>query len=258
MPDAVTRTLFVPQGQPAISVEGLSARLRLERDRVRSLREYVVGKLNRVRFGRGRVEVLSGISFEVERGGLLAVVGPNGAGKTTLLRVLAGIVPPATGRVRVEGRIAPLIELGAGLDPELTGRENLFLYGSILGMDRPEIAAAFDSMVAFSGLADSLDIPVRAYSSGMAARLGFSVAVHSRPDVLLVDEVLAVGDEGFRRSCLERIAVLRSQGTAVVLVSHDRALVEQLADQAIYIQDGRLAAAGGPRQVLGSYAAGVR
>ncbi len=241
-------------GMAAISVDGLSVRLRLNRDHARSLREYVVGRVTRTRPDANWIEALSGLSFEVERGALLAVVGANGAGKTTLLRVLAGVVPPARGRVRVDGRIAPLIGLGAGLDPELTGRENMFLHGSILGMSRGEIAGTLASMVEFSGLAAYLDVPVRAYSSGMVARLGFAVAVHSRPDVLLVDEVLAVGDEAFRHRCLEHIASMRSQGTAVVLVSHDRALVERVADEAIYIRNGHLAAAGNPAEVSAAYA----
>lgn len=236
------------------SVKDLVVHLRLDRSRARSLREYCVAKLKRVRSGAERVEVLSGISFEVERGGLLAVVGPNGAGKTTLLRVLAGVVPPAAGRVRVEGRVAPLIELGAGLDPELTGRENIALYGSMLGMGRAGVAAVFEDIVEFSGLAGSLDMPVRAYSSGMAARLGFAVAVHSDPQLLLIDEVLAVGDEAFRSSCLAKIDELRSAGAAVVLVSHDRGLVERFADHAIYVNRGRLLAAGDPAEVLGVYA----
>jgi ABC-2 type transport system ATP-binding protein/lipopolysaccharide transport system ATP-binding protein len=221
-----------------LSVSNLSVSLRHEHNRIRSVREYVVARLSRAGIGMEWVTVLDRLSFEVAAGALFAVVGPNGAGKTTLLRVLAGIVPPSQGSVVVGGRLAPLIELGAGFDPELTGRENVFLYGAILGIQLSTVGALYDEIVAFAGLADSMEKAVKNYSSGMAARLGFAVATCVVPDVLLVDEVLAVGDEEFRRRCFSRIAQLRADGTAVVLVTHDLDLVVREAGRGIYLSHG--------------------
>jgi len=236
-----------------VSVRGLGVRLRHERSHVRSLREYVV---KRVAAGRPRVDwfdALADVSFDVPGGDVLAVVGPNGAGKTTLLRVLAGIVPPTRGQVSVRGRIAPLIELGAGFDPELTGDENVLLYGSLLGLSRGELVAKRDAIVAFAGLGDVMDIAVKNYSSGMVARLGFAVATAVSPDLLLVDEVLAVGDEEFRRRCDERIVELRAGGTTIVLVTHDLALVESHADHGVLLDAGRVVALGTAVEVADAY-----
>jgi ABC-type polysaccharide/polyol phosphate transport system ATPase subunit len=184
---------------------------------------------------------------------LVAVLGPTGAGKTTLLRVLSGIVPPAAGQVRVEGRIAPLIDLGAGFDPELTGDENVALYGSILGLTRAELRRRRVEIFEFAGLADVADVPVKAYSAGMVARLGFAVATCVPPGVLLVDEVLAVGDEAFRRRCFGRIAILQAAGTAIVLVTHDLGLAETWASRALHLDAGRQVAFGAAVDVVAGY-----
>jgi ABC-type polysaccharide/polyol phosphate transport system ATPase subunit len=241
--------------QGRIRVDGLTVRLRRERTPSRSLREYLVAKAHRRPRGVGRFEVLRDVSFEVGRGQLFAVVGPNGAGKTTMLRVLAGVIPPAFGRVSVDGRVAPLIELGAGFDPELTGAENIFLYGSLLGMTGGEIRRAHDEVVDFAGVEGSLDVPVRHYSSGMLARLGFAIATVHRPDVLLVDEVLAVGDEQFRVRCRDRISELRDAGAAIVLVTHDLALVASEADLALHLHEGCPAYLGSGADAVSSYQA---
>ncbi len=237
----------------AVAVEDLSVRLRHESDRLRSLRELFVRSLSGTPAASRWIDVLRGVSFRVARGELFAILGPNGAGKTTLLRALAGIIPAVSGAVRVNGRVAPLIDLGAGFDPELTGGENIELYGTLLGRRRAWLRARRDAIVAFSGLGDALDVPLRNYSSGMVARLGFSVATATEPDVLLVDEVLAVGDEAFRSLCLERIESLRSSGTAVVLVSHDLALVEKLGERALLLEQGRVREIGEPKQVVARY-----
>ena len=200
-----------------------------------------------------RFDALAGISFLVRPGEVYAVIGPNGAGKTTLLRVLAGIVPPADGRVCVRGRIAPLIDLGAGFDPELTGDENLLLYASLLGMPVRQIRARRTAIVDFAELGGVMDVPVKNYSSGMVARLGFAIATTCSPDLLLVDEVLAVGDQSFRGRCLERIAELRASGTAIVLVSHDLELVRRTADRGLLLEAGRSVAAGSSDQIVDSY-----
>jgi len=222
-----------------ISAHGVCVRLRRDGGRVRSLRELVVEKLEGRRNAIAWNDVLRDVSFEVGSGELFAIVGPNGAGKTTLLRALAGIVP-CKGALRVDGPVAPLIELGAGFDPELTGVENVMLYGTILGMRRATLRRMLDEILEFAGVADAAGAPVKTYSSGMIARLGFAVATASRPGVLLVDEVLAVGDERFRSACRERIEVLRTAGTAVVVVTHDLGLVERDADRALWLQDGRV------------------
>ncbi len=237
-----------------VQVEELGVRLRSETHRVRSLREYLL--LGRRHVGRvSWFEALSGITVSLQAGELLGVVGDNGAGKTTFLRVLAGIVPPSEGRVSVAGAIAPLVEMGAGFDVELTGRENVFLYGAMLGLDRRRVAGLFDVMVDFAGLQDSMDTAVKNYSSGMVARLGFSVATAVPPALLLVDEALAVGDANFRLRCSDRIDRLREQGTVVVLVSHDLELVRSQADTALWLHEGRVGAVGEVGAVLAAYQA---
>lgn len=238
-------------------VDSLAVRLRHEERRVRSLREYVVTRVQRTPLGTRWFEPLGDVSFEVGRGELFAVIGPNGAGKTTLLRTLAGILPPLRGHVRVRGTIAPLIELGAGFDAELTGAENLELFASFLGVSRTEIRARRAAIAEFSGLTDAMDVPLKSYSSGMVARLGFAVATEIAPDVLLVDEVLSVGDEEFRRRCAERIGAMREAGAAVVLVTHDLPLVAEQADRAILLAGGRIIAAGAPGDVVAAYRHGV-
>ena len=237
----------------AVSVRALSVTLRREQRRVRSLREYVVATVKRTLPAAEERTILDGVTFDVARGELLAIVGPNGAGKTTLLRVLAGIIPPARGVVCVEGGIAPLIELGAGFDPELTGIENVYLYGSVLGMRREAVRRIVGSIVDFAGIAEAADVPVKSYSSGMIARLGFAAATAARPDVLLVDEVLAVGDEEFRGRCAERILELRAGGTAIVVVTHDLAFVERSVDRALLLDGGRVRAYGYGAAVIAQY-----
>jgi len=197
--------------------------------------------------------VLSGVSLRVCRGQLFAVIGANGAGKTTLLRVLAGIVPPSAGHVEVHGSLAPLIELGGGFDPELTGMESVELFGALLGLRLQRIREESPSIVAFAGVGDAIDVAVKGYSAGMIARLAFATATAASPDVLLVDEVLAVGDEEFRSRCVRRIDALRASGSSVVLVSHDLDLVEREADVALYLERGAVAAIGEPREVVTAY-----
>lgn len=196
---------------------------------------------------------LRDVSFEVPRGETLGVVGRNGAGKSTLLKLLGGITAPTQGEITLIGRFSAMIEVGSGFHPELTGRENVFLSGAILGMRRRDIAARLDSIADFSGVAGFLDTPVKHYSSGMYVRLGFAIAAHLEPDILLVDEVLAVGDAEFQARCLQRIQELKRRGTTMMLVSHDLGAVEQLSDQAILLDAGRVAAAGPPHDVISAY-----
>ena len=196
---------------------------------------------------------LKDVSFEVRAGSTLGLIGANGAGKSTMLKVLSRILVPDKGSVRTEGRVSALLELGSGFHPELSGRENVFLNGTILGMKENEIARRFDEIIAFSGLEASIDNAVKTYSSGMQARLGFAVAVSIEPDILIVDEVLAVGDEQFQRRCLERMNELRSGGRTAIFVSHGLGQVQQICDEAIWLDKGSIAAAGGTEDVINAY-----
>ncbi len=196
---------------------------------------------------------LKDVSFEIVPGEAVGLVGPNGAGKSTALRLLADITKPTSGRITVNGRVAALLELGAGFHPELTGRENILLYGSILGLKRREVQRAFDSIIAFSELERFLDTPLKRYSSGMYVRLAFAVAAHVNPDILLVDEVLAVGDAGFRQKCMDRMAELRRAGTTLVFVSHSPHMVRAVCERAIYLLNGKCMLDGDVEEVLRVY-----
>jgi ABC-2 type transport system ATP-binding protein len=194
-------------------------------------------------------------TFYVPHGQMLAIVGRNGAGKSTLLRVLAGIVQPDSGVVQVHGRVSPLLELGAGFAPELTGRRNIFLYGALLGLSRREISDQLDSIVSFSEIGDFIDTPVKHYSSGMYVRLAFAIAAHLDPDVLILDEVLAVGDAAFQEKCLNRIQEFRREGKTIIVVTHALQQLVETCDRAILLHHGSLIEDGPPRQVLQAYEA---
>jgi ABC-type polysaccharide/polyol phosphate transport system ATPase subunit len=193
------------------------------------------------------------VSLDVHRGETLGIVGRNGAGKSTLLKLLGGITAPTEGRITLAGRLCAMIEVGSGFHPELTGRENVFLSGAILGMRRQEIAARLDSIGDFSGVGAFLDTPVKFYSTGMYVRLGFAIAAHLQADILLVDEVLAVGDVEFQARCLERIQELKRQGTTMLVVSHDLGAIEQLSDSALLFEAGEIVAAGQASDVITAY-----
>jgi lipopolysaccharide transport system ATP-binding protein len=203
------------------------------------------------------VEALSDISLSIPRGMTLGIIGQNGSGKSTLVRIIAGIYTPTTGAVVTHGRVSALIELGAGFHPEFSGRENIYVNGIILGLSKREIRRRFDEIVDFAGLREFIDSPVRTYSSGMYMRLGFSVAVHVDPDILLVDEVLAVGDEAFVRKCLDKMEDFRRQGKTLVLAGHDLALIERWCDAAILLDKGRMMAEGAPPDVVAAYRDGL-
>ncbi len=196
---------------------------------------------------------LRDVSFEVSRGETFGVIGRNGAGKSTLLKVLSRITAPSEGEVRILGRLVALIELGSGFHPELTGRENVFLNGAILGMRRREVAAKLDQIVEFAGVREFIDVPVKWYSSGMYVRLGFAIAAHLEQDILLVDEVLAVGDAAFQARCFSRIAELKRDGATVVIISHDLAAVERLCSRALLLDRGCARRIGPSREVVGAY-----
>ena len=196
---------------------------------------------------------LGGVSFEVKKGSTFGVIGENGSGKSTLLKLLAGITKPTRGSLTVEGRISALIELGAGFHPEISGRENVFINGIMLGLTRREILDRFAEIVAFAELERFIDAPVKTYSSGMYARLGFAVAIHVDPEVLLIDEVLAVGDEAFTRKCLDKIGEFRRRGKTIVIVSHSLGLMERMCDEVLWLREGLKADEGDPKRVVDAY-----
>ena len=200
---------------------------------------------------------LQDIDLEIKKGETIGIIGPNGSGKSTLLKLIAGVSMPTKGSIKVNGRIAPLIELGAGFHPELTGRENVFLNGVILGMSRKEINEKFNQIVDFAELWDFIDQPVKHYSSGMYLRLAFAVAIHTEPEILLVDEILAVGDEGFQRNCFEKIEELRKNNITIIMVTHVLASVEKYCDRALLLKQSEIIAIGKVNEVLKKYSNNV-
>jgi len=201
---------------------------------------------------------VTNVSFTVPKGQTLGVIGRNGSGKSTLLKLVAGITKPTTGTVRVSGRVSALIELGAGFHPEISGRENVFINGIMLGLTKREITRRFDEIVDFAELQEFIDAPVKNYSSGMYMRLGFAVAIHVDPDVLLVDEVLAVGDEGFTHKCLDKFAEFKRRGKTILLVTHSLGLVEKFCDEALWMDAGQMKVQGDPKRVVGAYITDVQ
>ncbi len=234
----------------AIDVDHVSRRFRVYPQPVRTLKEMLVARGR----ARGRdVEALTDVSFAVEPGEAVGLIGRNGSGKTTLLKIVSGIIKPSDGRVAVGGRIGSLLELGAGFHPEFTGRENVYLNGSILGLKREVIRRHMAEIEAFSELERFMELPVRTYSSGMVMRLGFAVAAHLEVDVLLLDEVFAVGDEEFQRKCFGKIHEFKQRGGTIVFVSHDAAAVERLCTRAVLLREGRLVFDGPVREAITRY-----
>jgi len=232
-----------------LKFEGVSKKYKLPANGDRPKRWYSRG------FGKkpGQMWALRNVSFRVNEGEALGIVGHNGAGKTTIMKILSGITAPTTGEISIRGRLAALVEVSSGFHPELTGLENIFLHGAMLGMRRAEIRKKLESIVEFSGVGRYIEVPVKRYSSGMYVRLGFAIAAHLDPDILLLDEVLAVGDAAFQAKCIERIAVLRKSGRTIVFVSHDVASVYRLCDRAILMSHGCILSDGAPRRVIDEY-----
>ncbi|MDY6296208.1 MAG: ABC transporter ATP-binding protein [Schwartzia succinivorans] len=240
----------------AVSVNNVSMRFNLATEHVDSLKDYIVRKIK----GRGvsfeEFWALRDISFEIEKGESCALVGSNGSGKSTMLKIISGILKPTKGSAKVYGSIAPLIELGAGFDAELTGRENIFLNGAILGHSKQLMQEKYDEIVDFSELRDFIDVPVKNYSSGMVARLGFSIATMVKPEILIVDEILAVGDQAFQAKCRKRMEEMMSGGTTVILVSHSKADVKRICQKAAWIEKGNLRFFGDAEEALELYEKG--
>jgi len=226
-----------------VSVNDVSMRFLQPSERITTFKEYVIKRIKR-RISYTEFWALSNVSFQVCRGELFGVLGLNGAGKSTLLKILSGVLAPTTGSVESNGTIAPLIELGAGFDPELTARENIYLNGATLGYSRKEMNARFDEIVAFSELEEFIDVPIKNFSSGMYARLGFSIATSVNPEILIVDEVLSVGDFMFQQKCENKIRQMIDNGTSVILVSHSIEQVRSLCSKGIVLERGRVVKSG--------------
>ncbi|HYO12926.1 MAG TPA: ABC transporter ATP-binding protein [Thermoanaerobaculia bacterium] len=255
-PEAAPSPQAPAQSGEAIRVEGLTKLYRrtMPGDRLRTLKSAIVrGNLVQDIKREDAIAALEGVDFTVARGEAFGVIGGNGSGKSTLLKLVAGMLKPTTGRIVVDGRVAALIELGAGFHPEISGRENVYINGAVLGLSKRQIDRRYDEIVEFSGLGDFMEEPVKNYSSGMYVRLGFAVAIHTDPDVLLVDEVLAVGDEAFAHRCVRRIEELLAAEKTILLVSHSLDLVAGLCDRVLWLDNGVQRLVGEPRRVIDAY-----
>jgi ABC-2 type transport system ATP-binding protein len=237
-----------------IKLENASVRYRVQKERINTLKEYAInwmqGKIKTVDFW-----ALRDVNLDIYRGETLGIIGRNGAGKSTMLKLISRVIKPTTGKVWVKGYVAPLLELGAGFHPELSGRENVYLNGAMLGFDHSQMHNKLESIIEFSGLRDFIDAPMRTYSSGMWARLGFAVATDSKPDILIVDEILSVGDEPFQLKCTERIKAFGAAGTTILIVSHSTALIESMCDRVVWIEHGLTRRIGNPSEVAADYRA---
>ncbi len=236
----------------AISVKNVGMRFNLNQEHVDNIKEYFIKLLKRdLRYNE--FWALKGINFEIKKGERLGVLGLNGSGKSTLLKVVSGVLKPSTGEVKTRGVVAPLLELGAGFAAQYTGRENIYLYGAVLGYNKSFLDERFDEIVDFSGLGEFIEVPIKNYSSGMKSRLGFSIATIVEPDILILDEVLSVGDKKFRTKCEKKIMSMFDRGVTVLFVSHSLEQVQRLCDKAIILDSGRLVAHGSVDKVARIY-----
>jgi ABC-type polysaccharide/polyol phosphate transport system ATPase subunit len=236
----------------SLSFQDVGMCFRMHREKATTLKEAVLGRFRQYRHA-DEFWAVRGVSFDVVAGESVGLIGHNGSGKSTLLKIAAGVLKPTEGAARVEGRVSPLIELAAGFDPELTGRDNVFLNGALMGYSRREMAERFARIVEFSELGEFIDVPVKNYSSGMYARLGFAIAADVRPEILMVDEVLAVGDERFQEKCMQRIREIRASGCTIFFVSHAMESVADLCDRVLVMHHGRLEFDGPPEPAIARY-----
>jgi len=241
--------------QEIIRLENVSVRYRVPHERIGTFKEYAIRWLQR-KVRHHTFWALKDVNMSIQKGEVFGLIGQNGAGKSTMLKLIARVLRPTAGRVLVKGRVAPLLELGAGFHPELSGRENIFLNAAILGFTRQEISKKYDHIVAFSELQDFIEAPMRTYSSGMWARLGFAVATDVQPDVLILDEILAVGDETFQRKCTDRIHQFREEGTTILLVSHSMDAIQDMCQRAAWLDHGKVLATGAAEEVIHAYRKG--
>ena len=239
--------------EKALKVEDVSILFNLSKENVDNLKELLIKKIKGEKIRFNEFWALKNINFELNKGDRLGILGLNGAGKSTLLKIIAGVYKPTTGKVTRHGHIAPMIELGAGFDPNYTGRENIFLYGSVLGFSREFLESKYEDILEFSELGDFIDVPIKNYSSGMRARLGFSIATVVEPEILILDEVLSVGDAKFRKKCEKKMQGMFDHGVTVLFVSHSLEQVKRLCNKAILLEHGELIAQGDIQEVATIY-----
>lgn len=237
-----------------VDVDNITMKFRMTNDKVMSLKEYIVAMLEH-RLQYKEFVALENISFQVKKGEVLGIIGKNGAGKSTLLKIIAGVLKPTAGKVTLKGNVVPMLELGSGFDQELSGSENIFLNGSILGYDKKFLESKYDEIVEFSELKEFIHMPIRNYSSGMLMRLAFSVATVVEPEILIVDEILAVGDEGFQTKSKARMMELMSGGTTVLFVSHSLKQIEEMCDRVLWLDNHRVKKIGNTQEVCKEYEA---
>lgn len=250
---SVYRQERVQPGQPVIELRNVSRQYEMQRARRRSLQETFISFFRRQPQERALFWPVRDLSFAIYPGDCVGIIGPNGAGKSTLLKLITGILPPTTGDLMVNGRISSLLELGAGFHPDLTGRENIYLNGSIYGLSRRQMDQRLDAIIDYAELDEFIDTPIKHYSSGMYVRLGFAVAIHTDPDLLLVDEVLAVGDASFQRKCLSSIQHFRDQGGTLLFVTHDLNSIQSICKRVLWLEHGKIQAEGHPTDVIMAY-----
>jgi len=238
--------------QPMIILDNVAVKYRVPTERIGTFKEFAIRTLQR-RVSYKSFWALNDINLEITKGEVFGLVGNNGAGKSTMLKVISRVLRPTKGRVRAYGKIAPLLELGAGFHPELTGRENIYLNGALLGYSKEEMDQVFDEIVDFSELGTFIEAPIRSYSSGMYARLGFSVATAHLPEILILDEILSVGDEAFQHKCNDRMRGFREHGVTVIMVSHGLPMVEEMCSRVAWIDHGVIQKIGDPHEVIAAY-----
>ena len=243
--------------EPAVQFENVSIKYRVPQERISSVKEYTVRFLQR-RIVYSEFWAVKGVSFEVQPGEVFGIVGRNGAGKSTMLKVMARVLQPTSGRVVMRGSTAPLLELGGGFHPELTGRENVYMNMALLGHSRRQTDLYFDQIIDFADIKGFIDTPIRTYSTGMVARLGFAVATSIRPDILLVDEVLAVGDADFQKKCVHVFKDFKKKGKTVVFVSHDMAAIQDFCDKVLYMEKGSIIKTKNKEDAINKYLMGIR
>jgi ABC-type polysaccharide/polyol phosphate transport system ATPase subunit len=238
-----------------IQLDNVTVRFRIPHERIPTFQEYAIRWLEQRRVRYADFNALNNVSFSIEPGETVGIIGSNGAGKSTLLKVIARVIRPTLGRVRLRGRVAPMLELGAGFDYEMTGRENVFLNGAVLGFSRKDMARRLEGIVDFSGIGDFIDAPVRTYSSGMVARLGFAVATDMRPEVLIIDEILAVGDAEFQQKSAARIREFHDSGSTILVVSHSPTAIKALCNRALWLEHGAIRQIGPVDTIIAQYEA---